>query len=59
MRPLIPRRERVRNRVFPIRITGREDQQLREQAKTQGKSMGELVREGYLAKINRRTYLGQ
>jgi hypothetical protein len=39
-----------------MRITGHEEESLRKGSKNSGKSMGELVREGYLRKIEGSNY---
>jgi len=51
MKILTSRRDNIRNRVFHLRISKNEDEDLRKEAEVQGKSMGELVRRGYLSNV--------
>jgi len=44
-------RDWKRNRVFPIRISKKEEERLRLESQIQQKTMAALIREGYLNKI--------
>lgn len=41
----------AKNKVFPIRISKREEELLKQEAHNQNKSMALLIREGYLQEI--------
>ena len=45
-------KENVRNRVFPIKISKLEEQFLKIESEKQNRSRADLIREGYLKKIN-------
>lgn len=48
-------RKKSRTRVFPLRISLIEEQQLRTEAKKQQKSIAELIRNGYILYLSKNT----
>jgi len=47
----IEAKDRQRNKVFPIRISRKEEEFLKEESQRQQKSIAALIREGYLEKV--------
>ncbi len=48
----IEAKDHQRNKVFPIRISRKEEEFLKEESQRQQRSIATLIREGYLEKVN-------